>query len=176
MLLGNKEKVTLEMKNNKKLPWRRTNTFFFIVPYLLKMFFKTKIRFGSPGEMWILKLFWRHQFFEAMVILKVPGLRNIIFENLYVFGKIIFNHISEQIFSWQDLPDKIFSGQICSWPGAVSFFSGGSGPKNYSSDLPPDFQKLFWSRNRSPWELWSCTAPSFSGNFKPRPILSTNRA
>ena len=28
----------------------------------------------------------------------------------------------------------------------VSLLGGGSGPKNYSSDLPPRFQKLFWSR------------------------------
>ena len=36
-------------------------------------------------------------------------------------------------------------------------------------------QKLFWSRNGSPWELWSSTGVGFAGNFKPVLILRSNR-
>ena len=142
-----------------------------------KISFSTKfLRFGSPWEMWILKLFRRHQFFEAMLILKVPGLRNIIFEEFYVFGKQFSIIFSEQVFF-----SARFSRQDFFWPdlflaGCGEFFFWGVGPEKLLQWFTLDFQKLFWSRNGSPWELWSCTAPSFSGNFKPRPILSTNRA
>ena len=62
-------------------------------------FFDIFLWFGSPWEMWILKLFRRHQFFEAMLILKVPGIRNIIFEEFYVVGKSFSKILSETYFS-----------------------------------------------------------------------------
>ena len=37
------------------------------------------------------------------------------------------------------------------------------------------FWKRFWSRNGSPWELWSSTLVDFAGKFKPMPILRSNR-
>ena len=76
-----------------------------------------------------------------MLILTVPGLRNIIFEEKCFFGKYV------SIFS------KIFSGKsrsrdICFLKNrfrkngvGVSLFGRGSGPENYSSDLPPGFKK-----------------------------------
>ena len=64
-----------------------------------KWYFSKKIlRFGAPWEMWILKLFRRHQFFEAMLILTVPGLRNIIFEEKGFFGKYFSKILSRTIF------------------------------------------------------------------------------
>ena len=44
-------------------------------------------------------------------------------------------------------PDKIFSGQICSWPGAVSFFLGGRARKITPVIYPLIFENFFGHEN-----------------------------
>ena len=146
----------------KKSPRRWTNLYkiarelekriFVVVTYMLKFKdFSTKcLWFGSPWEMWILKLFRRHQFFEAMLILTVPGLRNIIFEEKGFFGKYFSKIFFEKICCkniFQENSQKNIFLEKSGW-GQLWFW--GSGPENYSPDLTPDFWKLFWSRNGSP--------------------------
>ena len=46
-----------------------------------------------------------------------------------------------------------------------SLLGRGSGSKNYSSDLPPDFKKVFWSRKGSPWGATEIIPNDFWAEF-----------
>ena len=104
-----------------------------------------------------------------------PGAQKYHFWRKRLFWKIFFKHIFLKIFSGHFFSKKMSKNIFRENGVGVSLLGGGSGPKKYSSDWRPDLKKLFWSRNGSPWELWNCTGVSFAGNFKPRPILSSNR-
>ena len=60
------------------------------------------------------------------------------------FWKIIFNNIFRNRFFFGNiLTDKIVSGQICSWPGAVSFLLGGRARKITPVIYPLIFKNFF---------------------------------
>ena len=96
-----------------------------------------------------------------------------------IWPDLVWPDCSRPDFFWPDFPGQIFwsdlfRDHVCHKYGRGMFFRDilvhkklffsnkwgqgqlwfwGSGPENYSPDLPPDFWKLFWSRNGSPWEL-----------------------
>ena len=118
---------------------------FFVVTYMLKFKdFSTKcLWFGSPWEMWILKLFRRHQFFEAVLILTVPGLRNIIFEEKGFFGKY-FSKLCSETYFFRDMFFKkkcpnIFFGKV----GLGATLLLGVGPGKLLPWFTPWFSNTF---------------------------------
>ena len=110
---------------------RDGKTHFFVVTYMQKFkeFSTCFLWFGSPWEMWILKLFRRHQLFEAMLILTVPGLRNIIFEEKDMFGKY-FSKIFEE-----NKMDDVLELELWSW---VDRHNGVNNIKNQDGDEGKD--------------------------------------
>ena len=73
-----------------------------------------------------------------------PGAQKNLFLNNRTFLKVFFkNMFRKNVFgTYIFFLNKSFPENGV----GVSLLGGGSGPKNYSSDLPPRFQKLFWSR------------------------------
>ena len=103
---------------------------------LVFLFFSNKcLRLGSPWGLWKLELLRRHHLFEAMFFLRVSEPRKI------MFGRIrFFEHLFIHIFWKFRFRDIFFMEKYVSktWGWGQLWFWG-SGPENYSSDLPPDF-------------------------------------
>ena len=115
--------------------------------------------FQSPWELGELELVRRHQFFEAMLIMTVPGLRNIIFEEKCFFGKYFSKLFSEKIFS------KIIFQKTCPkyffWKNRVggNFGFGGRARKITPVIYPLIFKNLFdhETGRRGSFLSFSCT-------------------
>ena len=119
-------------------------------------------------------IFSRKSFFLALfppeaAAQRSPNTSGWIFSGQFFSGNILSGHN----FSGR-VPARCFSGRVLaiflfgrvtarfflvgSRPGFLGLgspFWVGSGPENYSPELPPHFWKLFWSRNGSPCELWN---------------------
>ena len=90
-LLQSLEKVAPEMKQQYKIDREMEKIHIFRSAVLDKrLCFLTKfLRFGSPWGLWKLELLRRHHLFEAMLILRVPEPRKIIFGSICFFNKTI---------------------------------------------------------------------------------------
>ena len=85
-------------------------------------------------------VFWRHQFFETMLILTVLGLRNIIFEEKGFFGTYVQKYVPKKSFSGHIFLEKIVSGKM----GLGSpFLAGGQARKITPVIYPLIFKNFF---------------------------------